>query len=232
MRCLALTTCQLVSKILVAMFANFLEVLGQGHGEVCVSIEWTHKSTSVWSLVLDMKKLSLVGIEELEPGKRSLDHWGSPTEGGKGVLLGPLAELSGASLIPPLLQLPIHVWSFAPIQAPTAVTSVVRSSLEATSKELKDWLWAVRKKIKLLFFLKHPPSCFLPQWCKTVSNLKYRLIADNLDGLSYHLHPLNDVAPLPLFQPHWLCFSPVIVHGAKPFLEQGVLTGMGSPAWI
>lgn len=39
MRCLALNTCQLVSKILVAMFANFLEVLGESHGEVCVQIE-------------------------------------------------------------------------------------------------------------------------------------------------------------------------------------------------
>lgn len=36
MRCLALNTCQLVSKILVAMFANFFEVLGKSHGEVCV----------------------------------------------------------------------------------------------------------------------------------------------------------------------------------------------------
>lgn len=92
---------------------------------------------SVCSLVLD-KKLSLLGIEELEPGKRSLDRRGSPPEGGKRVLLGPLAELSGASLISPPLQLPLDVCSFSPIQAPTAVLSMVRSSLEATSKELKD----------------------------------------------------------------------------------------------
>lgn len=36
MTCLALNTCQLVSKILIAMFANFLEVLGESHGEVCI----------------------------------------------------------------------------------------------------------------------------------------------------------------------------------------------------
>lgn len=140
MKCLALNTCQLVSKILVAMFANFLEVLSESHGD------WTNKSSSVWSLVLDMKKLSLLGIEELEPGKRSLDHWGSSSEGNKGVLLGPLAELSGASLILPPLQLPMDEWSFAPIQAPTAVPSMIRSSLESTPMEQKDWLWAVSLK--------------------------------------------------------------------------------------